>query len=310
MKQLLYRKTQWALMFVIVMSLPGIRLLHAAELKPKTVKAWNAYVEATEARIAEELLSGDKFLALEFQAEDSVNKDRRELFSGEIPITKLKSVDGRGQSIEVPDGLIHHWRGSVFIPGVTLDEVYARVENPSVEDTRQEDVLDSAVLERDSESLRLYLKLQRSVIIQVVYDTEHQVHFQRPETDRAWSRSTATKIAELENPQTPQEKEKPQGNDRGFLWRLNSYWRYQEVDGGVIVELESMTLSRSIPAVFRILVNPIINKVAHESMERTLDSMRTRLTRGHNVGADNTSASLKDHQSLPAPGSNNLNHLP
>ena len=310
MKELLYRRTRWVLLTVIFVSLSGMQLLRAAELKPKTVKAWNAYVEATEARMAEELLSGDKFLALEFQAEDSVNKDRRELVSGEIPITKVKSVDGRGRSIEVPDGLIHHWRGSVFIPGVTLDEVYARVENPSVEDTRQEDVLDSAVLERDSESLRLYLKLQRSVIIQVVYDTEHQVHFQRPDDDKAWSRSTATKIAELEDPQTPQEKEKPQGNDRGFLWRLNSYWRYQEVDGGVIVELESMTLSRSIPAVFRILVNPIINKVARESMERTLDSMRTRLTRGHNAGADNTSASLKDHQSLPAPGSNNLNLLP
>ncbi len=39
-------------------------------------------------------------------------------------------------------------------------------------------------------------------------------------------------------------REKPEGKDRGFLWRLNSYWRYQQVDGGVLVECESLTLSR------------------------------------------------------------------
>jgi len=310
MKHTLYRTIRWVLVTALFLSLPGMQLLRAAELKPKTVEAWNAYVKATEARMAEELLSRDKFLALDFQDRDSVQKDRRELISGEIPITRVESVDGKGRSIKVPDGLIHHWRGSVFIPGVTLDEVYARVENPSVEDTRQEDVLDSAVLERDSESLRLYLKLQRSVIIKAVFNTEHQVNFRRQADDKAWSRSTATKIAELEDPQTPDEREKPQGNDRGFLWRLNSYWRYQQVDGGVIVELESMTLSRSIPAVFRVLVNPIINKVAHESMERTLASMRTRLTRGHDTDADIKSATLQDRESSPGPANDSLNLLP
>lgn len=279
MKSKTYRMTRRVLFVAILVSMSGTRFLHAAELHPQTVKAWNAYVKATESRIAEELASRDKFLALDFQDKDKANRDRRELRSGEIPITKVKTVDSRGHKIDVPDGLIHHWRGSVFIPGVTLDQVYARVENPSLEDTRQDDVLDSAVLERDSESLKMFLKLQRSAIIKVVYNTEHQVHFERPDRAKAWSRSKAYKIAEVENPQTAEETEKPQGRDRGFLWRLNSYWRYQQVDGGVIVELESITLSRSIPAVFRVLVQPIINKVAHESMERTLASMRTRLTR-------------------------------
>jgi len=34
------------------------------------------------------------------------------------------------------------------------------------------------------------------------------------------------------------------GDDRGFLWRLNAYWRYEQVAGGVIAECESITLSR------------------------------------------------------------------
>ena len=292
MKHTKYQAIRWVIFTAILLSLPGMRLSLAAELHSETVKAWNTYVEATERRIAEELSSKDKFLALDFQDKDKVAEDRRKLLSGKIQVTQVKSVDISGHGIKVPDGLIHHWRGSIFIPGTTLDKVYSRVENPSVEDTRQEDVLDSAVFDRDSESLRLFLKLQRSVLIKVVFNTEHQVHFQRQDDGKAWSRSVATKIAELENAQTPQEQEKPQGNDRGLLWRLNSYWRYQQVDGGVIVELESMTLSRSIPVVFRVMVRPLINKVARESMERTLDSMRTRLTQNMNVDANVSNASL------------------
>ena len=77
-----------------------------------------------------------------------------------------------------------------------------------------------------------------------------------------------------------QSAEHPIGNDRGFLWRLNSYWRYEEVDGGVIVECESVTLSRSIPSLVRWMVTPMVRSAARESMERTLTSMQTRLVSG------------------------------
>ncbi len=290
MKQKSYRITLWALMSAALLLVPGASLIEAAELHPETVEAWDAYVKATERRIAKELASPEKFLALDFQAEDKVRQERSKLFMGEIRITDVKSLDADGRKIKVPDGMIHHWRGSVFIPNVTLDDVYARVENPTIEDTRQDDVLDSTVFERTPESLKLYLKLQRSKIITVVYNTEHRVRFQRPDLDKAWSRSMATKIAEIENPNSGDEREKPEGHDRGFLWRMNSYWRYQQAEGGVIVECESMTLSRSIPAVIKYFVNPMINKVARESMHRTLDSMRTRLIRASAIDSSITTA--------------------
>jgi hypothetical protein len=289
MKHKSYRITLRTLLSSILVLVPGALLLDAADLSAETVKAWNSYVKATEARISKELSSKDKFLALEFQPEGRVNRDINSLFAGEIPIAEVKSVDANGREIKVPDGMIHHWRGCVFIPNIALDAVYARVASPSIEDTRQEDVLDSAVLERSPDSLKLYLKLQRSKIITVVYNTEHQVRFQRPNADRAWSRSMATKIAEIENPHSDNERERPEGHDRGFLWRMNSYWRYKQVEGGVIVECESITLSRSIPAVIRYFVNPLIKKVARESMHRTLDSMRNRLTRGSAIDPSITS---------------------
>ena len=81
---------------------------------------------------------------------------------------------------------------------------------------------------------------------------------------------------ELDQAGTPAEREKPEGKDHGFLWKLNSYWRYQQVDGGVLVECESLTLSRGVPAILAPFVKPIISGVARESMKRTLTSMRDR----------------------------------
>jgi hypothetical protein len=254
--------------------------VYAADLQPDTLKAWCASVETTERRIAKELSSSSGFLALDFQDPVRAARERKAVLAGKIP-TKQVSTDPKGESIQVPDGMIHHWRGSAFIPGVTLNFVLSRINNPTAEDTKQEDVLDSRVLERTPEQLRLYLKLQRSSIVTVAYNTEHLVQYKRNGTDRASSRSIATKIAEIERLSGNREKEKPEGHDRGFLWKMNSYWRYQQVDGGVIVELESMTLSRSIPRLLESIARPIINSIARESMERTLQSMRERLVRAH-----------------------------
>lgn len=118
------------------------------------------------------------------------------------------------------------------------------------------------------------------------------MRYSRHASRRASSRSVATKIAELTDVGSPAEREHPVGRDRGFLWRLNSYWRYEEVDDGVIVECESVTLSRSIPAVIRWMIMPMIKGAARESMERTLSSMKTRLVAtGSQRVADTAAAS-------------------
>ena len=46
--------------------------------------------------------------------------------------------------------------------------------------------------------------------------------------------------------------------------------------GGVLVECESLSLSRSVPAVVRFLAGPLIRQTARESMERTLVTLRDR----------------------------------
>jgi putative flippase GtrA len=256
----------------------------AADLQPNTLRAWRASVAMTERRIASELSSRKGFLALDFLDSQAAINERKAVLSGEIPISQVNTAN----STQVPDGLIHHWRGSVFIPGVPLDFVLSRVKNPNLDDTKQEDVLDSKVLERFSEGLKLYLKLRRSKIVTVVYNTEHLVRFQMHGQGQASSSSVATKISEIEHIFENGEREKPEGHDRGFLWRMNSYWRYQQVEGGVIVECESMTLSRSIPFALEYVVRPLINSTARESMHRTLQSMRIRIIRAYRSSQKNS----------------------
>ena len=90
-----------------------------------------------------------------------------------------------------------------------------------------------------------------------------------------YSRSVATRIAEVVNPAQPDEHEKPVGHDGGFLWRLNSYWRFEEKDGGVYVEVESISLTRDIPMGLGWLIKPFVTSIPRESLQMTLGSTRS-----------------------------------
>ena len=249
--------------------------LEAQGLRSDTIQAWKDYVLLTEGRIRKELHSDGGFLVQEFQAATEARAERAAVLSGRLLVLKMRTTLPDGTDIKVPGGMIHHWRGVVFIPGTTLEGTLAMVQNPDAD--AQEDVLEARVLERNGNFLRLFLKLVRSKIVTATYNTEHLVLYRRHGRGQASSRTIATRIAELQDAGTPEEREKLPGRDRGFLWRLNSYWRYQEVEGGVLVECESLTLSRKIPALVSLFVRPIVEGVAKESMNRTLRSMRERL---------------------------------
>jgi len=250
--------------------------VEAAELQRETLDAWDRYILATERRIEVELGSGDRFLAQDFDRD--AESLRTAALAGEIPIAGMQTRTSVGADIEVPGGIIHHWRGAIFIPSVTLDALLRRLKAPIRQEDLQDDVLASRSWERGGRAY-VSLKLRRRKFVTVYYDTEHIVEYARHGHGRASSRSVATRIAELDDVGSAREREKPPGHDRGFLWRLNSYWRYEASDGGVIVECESVSLSRDVPSAVRWMVGPMIESAARESMERTLRSMRTRVMR-------------------------------
>ena len=261
-----------AMVAVLSLSLPLDA--SAAELTAATRRAWQRHVAATETRIERELHVPGRFLSMDFDAAADRQRAQARLREGIVLVTNLQDENG---SVNVAGGAIHHWRGVVFIPGATVDEVLRAASDPDGPRAhRQEDVLAARVLSRSPGSLRLFLKLQRRVIVSAAYNTEHDVVYRTHGSGRASSRSIATRIAEVVNLGEPDEHECPPGVDRGFLWGLNSYWRYQAVAGGVFVELESLTLSRSVPWGVGAVANPLVDQVARESITRTLQALRRR----------------------------------
>ena len=203
----------------------------------ETLIAWERHVAATEARLERTRASA---------APGDRSKD---------------GIAASGEMLHVPSATISDWRGSVFIPGVTLDRLLDRLQHPGTPPP-QEDVVSSRVIARGPDSLSVAIRLVRRAIVTVRYDTEHEMRFRRWTPTLATARSVATRIEEVD------------GGDHGFLWRLRSYWRYEETDAGVQVELESLTLSRDVPLLVRPMAAPLVNRIARESVMRTLEALR------------------------------------
>lgn len=249
----------------------------AAEPTEATVAAWTAYVSRTETRIDERLAASGRFLVLETLPAGERRAIREAALRGEVPIVNVANAGGDGDGLEVPDGMIHHWRGWLFIPDASVSDVLRGIVEPDGPRAHaQEDVLEVRLLERRPEALRLFLKLQRRRIVTVTYNTEHAVQYRMHGVGRASSRSVATRIRELADAGTPHERERRPHEDRGFLWGMNSYWRYQALPGGVLVEMESVTLSRDLPWGVGAIVRPLIDSVARESVQRTMLAIRAR----------------------------------
>jgi hypothetical protein len=251
--------------------------LLAAELRPETLEAWQLYRTLTEVRIERELASEEGFLVSDFLPESDAAAVHASRSSGSIYVQKLETLNEEGAKIEVPKGLIHHWYGSVFVRGAKLEDVIAWEQDYANHQNYFDEVEASRLISREGDTFHIFLRLRRKKVITVHYATEHTVRYRHFGDDRVASTSEATRIAEIENAGTEREREKPVGDDRGFLWRLNSYWRFEAVSGGVIVECESISLSRTIPVAFRWVVKPFINSVPEESLIATLTPLRDAL---------------------------------
>jgi hypothetical protein len=191
------------------------------------------------------------------------------------------SAAGRGggsKPIGVPGGLIHHWIGTVFIPGATLEQTLAFEEDYNHhQEYFRPDVMGSKILHRDGNDFVIELRLYKKKIITTVFDTEHEVHYTLVDSTHAGSRSRTTRIQEVDNAGQASERLEPVGHDRGFLWRMNTYWRFEQKDGGTYVECQSISLTRDIPTGLGWMIGPYVNSVPRESLTFTLATTRAAI---------------------------------
>jgi hypothetical protein len=233
---------------VLLSSWAAVGIADAADLRPETIAAFDAYTTQQERRMAAD------------------------------PYGRTTDTRTEGKTVDVTGGLVHHWRGAVFVPGTTVDAAVALLQNYDAHAAvYAPTVARSKVLAREGDRFTVYLRFVMRKVITVVVNSNHDARFTRDAPDRARSRIVSTRIAEVQDPGTPDERELPVGRDGGYLWRLNSYWRFLQKDGGVYIECESITLTRGIPTGFGWLVRPFVTSIPRESLAFTLETTRARL---------------------------------
>ena len=259
---------RWFAIAALLPAVSGVLPAGAAELKPVTAEAFDQYIRQTEDR----LNASKVFL----WADESPDRARR-VRAGEIVVQPFTGKPDRSLK---GGGLLHDWVGSVFIPGATVEQTLALVEDYNRhKDIFKPEVVDSRILSHEGNDFRIYLRLLKKKVITVQLNTEHEVHYTQLAPKRWRSISRSTKIAEVENSGKPGEREKPPGTGEGFLWRLNSYWRFEERDGGTWMECQAISLTRDVPTGLGWIIEPIIRNLPKESLENTLRSTRAALAK-------------------------------
>ncbi|MFP5229264.1 MAG: hypothetical protein ACLGXA_16755 [Acidobacteriota bacterium] len=252
-----------------------VRVLIAATLGLATAPAWSQapanatgafdqYVTTVEARLAQQHQAGG------LAGEAATPEGRQRLRQGELVIEELKTP-------EVPGAMLHDWRGSAFAPGAraagferTLRDFdgYARVFAP--------EVLQARTLTANGDHIRGWMRVRQKHVITVVLDTTYDVRFSRLDAHEAWSTSRSTRIQEIADPGTSHEHALSPQQEHGFLWRMNTWWTWQERDGGLYMQVESVSLTRGIPPGLGWIVRPFVESVPRESLAFTLKAARSQ----------------------------------
>lgn len=248
------------------------------ELKPATVEAYTRYVQAIEVRVKGEMARPGGFLHIDGLPASRRAQVEQQLKHGDIFMDRLETLDSGHHSIYIPNGLVHHWIGDVFVPGANIKQAVELAQDYAHhQDIYKPELVRSKLLSHEGNDFKIFYRLRKHKVITVTLNTEHDVHYFSTDATHEYSRSASTRIAEVDRADQPDEREKPVGQDSGFLWRIDSWWRWEERDGGLYIECESVSLTRDIPTGLGWLVGPFVTSIPKESLQNTMSSTRSAL---------------------------------
>jgi hypothetical protein len=230
----------------------------AAEPPAAGVAAFNSHIGAVEARLARQHASRDAFLAP--VATDRVRR-------GEVIVERVTPSGGA----DLPGAMLYDWRGTAFVPGATAADFERLMKDfGSYPRTYAPQVMQAKVLSQQGDHMQATMRVRQKHVITVVMDTAYDVTFARLDAKHGYSLSRSTRIAEIDAAGTAKERALGPGEEHGFLWRLNTYWSYEERDGGLYMQIESVSLTRAIPTGLGWAIGPFVESVPRESLEFTL----------------------------------------
>lgn len=251
----------------------------ALELKPATLAGYDRYVAVTEARLSSERSGQAPFLWLDQQPAAERARLMTRLRRGEIVLAKLETRD-RGAEMRIDGGLVHHWMGTVFMPGVPLDRLVTFVQDYN----RYPQVFDpliprARVLARDGGRFVVAMRTSVQKIVTVVMDADYTIDYHALGADRMWTTNVATNIQQVHSPGAPNERREPGDEAVGYLWRFRMYCAFEAREGGSLEQCESVTLTRTVPFAVSWLVRPFVTGIPRDTIEFTLGRVRAGLVR-------------------------------
>ncbi len=230
------------------------------------VAAFNSYCRSVESRLVQQHGSRRAFLAT--VASDPRSAEAR-LHQGELIVERLTPP----ASADCPGAMLHHWRGTVFAPGAKAADFERLMRDfNSYPQNFSPQVLQAKVLTQDGDHMQAWMRVRQHHVIAVVMDTTYDITFGHLDMQHGYSISRSTRIAEIASPGTHAEHALNAEEEHGFLWRLNSYWSYEERDGGLYLQIEAVSLTRSVPSGLGWAIEPYLESIPRESMEFTLRS--------------------------------------
>jgi len=244
----------------------------AARLSLQAKQAFENYAAALEKRLAQQHASPDTYLAVfNLGASERAEAERQLRLGG----MRVEPVDGGTR--EVRQGLLHHWRGMAFVPGAKAKDMLALLRDYNrLAKYYAPEVESSHVLSDNGGVATVAIRMKKQKVVTVVLDTEYDVRTGLTgATGYGFSRSTH--IWQIAEAGTAHERRLPEGNDDGFLWRLNSYWSFVDLPDGLLIECEAISLTRGVPSGLAWLIMPIIEDMPRKSLKFTLSATRNAL---------------------------------
>jgi len=251
----------------------GSTLSPAALVSHPGEHEFESYVGSLEARLARQHSSPDTYLAL-ISLEGALRSDaERKLVAGAIRIEPVN-----GGSWQVNGGLLHHWRAVEFVPDASLKDMLALLQGHNdLSRYYSPEVVSSRALADNGAMTTIAMRLKKERVITVVLDAEFQVESGLAGSGRGYSFSRSTHIWQIDQPGTPRERRLAEGADNGFLWRLNSYWSFEQRSNGLFIECEAVSLTRRVPTGLGWLIMPIVGTLPRDSLQFTLTATKNAL---------------------------------
>ncbi len=229
----------------------------------KANAAFNAYTAAIEARLAVQHHSPGQFVAGLVPTGDPGPDWHKAGFL-------IEPISPPG-GLAVPGALIHHWRGTAFVPGANVGRMRNLLADlPAYPLEYRPQVLCARVLSGAGNRLEVAMRVREQHVLTTVMDTDYDLTFGELDGKHGFSIAHSTRVAEIAEAGTDRERTLSPAEEHGFLWRQNTYWSYGERDGGLYVQVESISLTRSIPTGLGWAVRPFVESVPRESLAFTL----------------------------------------